>query len=192
MSHPLSTILTGVLTAVVLAACGSDASPVSDRVTSPTPVTSNGAASGELDIHGAWELTQSEADLRSALEEAGYAEHADAFIREEDIEGAQTQLLTVKGDRFAFAYLTGDQPWHVGWKGPAAITADTITLTDAFTGSKDELRWTVDGDELRFEVLQGAPGSFKGIPNEAYLAAYLTAAPFTRTQCDPADEHCDL
>lgn len=146
---------------------------------------------GELAIHGSWRLEQTEADIRAALVQSGFGDYADAFLREEDITDVLTQVLTVKGDRFAFAYLSEGQPWHVGWKGPATITPDAITLRDTFTGSQDQLSWTVEGDELRFQVLQAAPGSFKGIPNEAFHRAYLTAAPFVRTTCQPQDRHCD-
>ena len=188
------------LVALVLAVgtgCGSDEPMVTEaRVASTVAPSSSGTAGAQptsrpiTPLHGSWRLELTEAQMGAALTAGGYGDSIDEFLAAEDIDGAVTQVLTVQDDRFAFAYQSGDGPWHVGWKGPVAVDGDTVVLQDELSPTKDTLRWSIDGDLLTLEIVEVNDVVLKGLPNEVYLHAYLMAAPFVRTDCAPASGGC--
>ena len=163
------------------ARAASSLAPSLPGTASPEPITP---------LHGSWRLELTEAQLGAALTAGGYGDSIDEFLAAEDIEGAVTQVLTIEEDRFAFAYQSGDGPWHVGWKGPVAVDGDTVVLQDDLSPTEDTLRWSVDGDQLTLEIVEVNDVVLKGLPNEVYLHAYLMAAPFVRTDCTPLSGDC--
>lgn len=169
---------------------GEAAPTASSASATPSATASTATEQPSTPLHGSWRLELTEAQLGAALAAGGYGDLTDEFLAAEEVEGAITQVLTVEADRFGFAYQSGDDPWHVGWKGPVAVEGDTVTLQDDLSPSKDTLRWFVDGDQLTFELVDVSDVVLKGIPNQAYLHAYLTAAPFVRTDCVPTSGGC--
>jgi hypothetical protein len=163
------------------ARAASSVAPSPSGTASPEPITP---------LHGSWRLELTEAQLEAALTAGGYGHLTDEFLAAEEIEGATTQVLTIEDDRFAFAYQSGDAPWHVGWKGPVVVDGDTVVLQDDLSPTRDVLRWSVDGDQLTFEIVDVNDVVLKGLPNEVYLHAYLMAAPFVRTDCKPLSGDC--
>lgn len=181
------------LAVAVLTACGG-AEPTAapnERPPSTAAATSGPASTATTALDGAWRLELTEAEMTTTLTAAGYADLAEAFFAAEDIEGTITQVLTIEADRFAFAYQSGSQPWHVGWQGPAEIIGDLVTLRDEVSTGEDTLRWTVTGDELTLDIVDTADQVLKGLPNEVYLVAYLMSAPFQRTDCVPTEADCE-
>jgi hypothetical protein len=179
-----------ILTALALTGCGAASTSSAEAPAPSTPTASPSTAVASSPVHGSWRLELTDEQLRASLTEAGFQQYAEEFLRVEEIEGAISQVLTVDGDRFAFAYQSGSQPWHVGWKGPVTVTGDTLTLLDDKAATTDTLRYTIGGDELTLDVIQAGDAVLKGIPNEAYLRAYLTSAPFVRTNCVPTEGTC--
>ncbi len=185
-------IMTAALALSGLTGCG-DSEPTP---AAPGPATTTAAATSSdapsaseptSPLHGSWRLELTDEEIGAALAAGGYGNLTEEFLAAEQIEGSITQVLTVQDDRFAFAYLSGDDPWHVGWTGPVTVDDDTVVLQDEFSGSEDTLRWRVDGAELSFEVVEVTDVVLKDIPNEAYFHAYLLSAPFQRTDCTPID-----
>ena len=193
MSRRLHIVLAFSLAVAALAACGGSeptAAP-NERPPSTAAATSGPASTATTPLDGSWRLELTEAEITTTLAAAGYAGVAEEFFAAEDIEGAITQVLTIEADRFAFAYQSGAQPWHVGWRGPAEIIGDVVTLKDELSTGEDTLRWTVTGDELTFEIVDTVDEVLKGLPNEVYLVAYLMSAPFQRTDCIPTETDCE-
>lgn len=46
------------------------------------------------------------------------------------------------------------------------------------------------GDQPRFELVEVGELVLKGLPDDAYLQAYLSSAPFVRTDCVPDSGDC--
>lgn len=185
-------IVTAVLALSGLTGCGgTEPTPAAPgpATTTASATSSEAPAASEpsTPLHGSWRLELTDEQIGAALTAGGYGSLTEKFLVAEQIDGSITQVLTIQDDRFAFAYLSGDDPWHVGWTGPVTVDGDTVVLQDEFSGSEDTLRWTVDRGELRFEVVEVADLELKDIPNEAYFHAYLLSAPFQRTDCTPID-----
>lgn len=183
--------------AVIAAGCGGSGPTVASNEAPATSASTTAVMSGSsaetpaTPLHGSWRLELTEAEMSATLEAAGYGNLAEDFFVAEEIDGAITQVLTIEGGRFAFAYQSGTSPWNVGWRGPATITEDSITLNDEASTTVDTLRWAVDGDLLTFELAETSDVLLKGLPAEVFTIAYLTSAAFQRTDCTPTEGDCE-
>ena len=169
---------------------GAAAPAGSSASTAPSATAVGATVPPSTPLHGSWRLELTEAQLGAALADGGYGDLTDEFLAAEEIDGAVTQVLTVEADRFAFAYQSGGGAWQVGWEGPVTVEGDSVVLQDDLSPTKDTLRWSVDGDELTFQLVEVDDVVLKGLPSEVYLHAYLMAAPFVRTDCAPTSGGC--
>lgn len=176
--------------ALVLTGCSASSTSSAQAPAPSTPAASPAATPANSPVHGSWRLELTADQLRASLVKAGFQQHAEEFLRVEEIDGAVSQVFTVEGDRFAFAYQSGSQPWHVGWEGPVTVTGHRISISDDRFETTDTLRYSIEGDELALDIVEADGAVIKGIPNEAYLRAYLTSGPFIRTDCVPTEGSC--
>lgn len=197
MSRTTALALAAAFALTVVTGCGSSeptetfAGSASSSSTAPSALSEPADTVAASPLHGSWRLELTAEEIGAALEASGFGELTDQFLQAEEIDGSLTQVLTLEDDRFAFAYQSGPAAWHVGWKGPFTLDGDTLTLQDELSPGTDTLRWAVSGDELTFESVEANDVVINGIPNEAFHHAYLTSAPFVRTDCVPTDSDCE-
>jgi hypothetical protein len=176
---------------LALIAGGCTSAVSDDAPSSSTGVTSSSAAATpsvsapaavRTPVDGIWRLRQTKDDIRRHLQQHGYGDRVEEFIRVEQVWDVDQWEWSFDDGTFTARWLTPDGVWKVADYGTFSADADTVIVTfaEGDPGSSTTFGYTIDGDTLRLDW-QSHAGSeeVKGFPDEAFWRAYLTA-PLTR------------
>jgi hypothetical protein len=163
------------LAASVLTACGGEESA------RPAATDQTEIAVQTTPFEGTWRIEQTKEEVAANLERFGFEELIPEFMEIEGIWEQDIWEYDYEGEQFTGRWLTPDRVWKVGIRGIFEVDGDTVRITEPDAGnlSGTTYSWTITGDQLQLEYVDGPEGLHKGIPFEAYDRAYFTP-PMTR------------
>jgi TRAP-type C4-dicarboxylate transport system substrate-binding protein len=92
-------------------------------------------------------------------------------------DAGRTQTLAFKGDEWTELQGCGDSPREVGSYGTLRYDGDRLFLKESFASEEVVFRWTLDGDQLTLELLEGPAGA---PPGDVAIGRFLFENTFTR------------
>jgi len=164
----------------------SDGAPSSSTsITSSSPAATpsvSAPAAVRTPVDGTWGLRQTKDDVRKYLQQHGFGDRAEEFLRVEDVWDVDQWEWSFDNGSFTARWLTPDGVWKVADYGTFTADAESLVVTfaEGDAGSSTTFGYAIDGDTLRLDW-QSHTGSeeVKGFPDEAFWRAYLSA-PLTR------------
>ena len=173
---------------IALAGCGaepSDAAGATTPTRTPTQASSPATASPSVaatPVDGVWGLKQTRSDVVDHLEEYGFGDRVEEFVRAEQVWEVDQWEWTFDRGRFTARWLMPDEVWKVADHGSYDVQGPVVTLRfdSGDAGSSTAFRYRVDGDQLTLDwTAHQGQVEVKGLPDEAFWRAYLTK-PLTR------------
>ncbi len=137
-------------------------------------------APAESALEGTWRTGSiSPRDTEATLRRQGFARFVKAYRANAPFSSDTVlELSIVNGQWNLYGKSEGQPAEPIDYDAEYKIDGDTVTF-DHSDGSNTH-RWTVDGDRLNLEFVEGTMPPYEGIPDEVFQRALYMTEAFTR------------
>jgi hypothetical protein len=178
---PLLFIVLGALSA----ACASTPPPVtpSPRPATPAAASPSPAASPVrgAELQHVWttrRVTQEE--MEDTMRAAGLHEWIQPFRNLHADSPWRAFTLNLNGGKWVGSWEKASDPPREQMDGPFPLRIEGNTLVYGPPDWSTTLEWSIDGDTLMLDFIETSGPGAEGIPEEVYVRAFYTSAPFEK------------